>query len=97
MHGARADGSVAYSRKLSHGKLLGILAVAVAAVDGGDGGVRLIEISNGHIYNLRAHRAYQPGPHHLPADQIGQRCKPRPDGLRVFVRVDAVHGGDGNG
>lgn len=58
--------------------------------------VRLVEISNGHIYNLRARRASQQGPQYLPGDQIGQRCKPRPDGQPVFVRVDTVHSGDGN-
>ena len=39
VHGARADGSVAYRRKLSRGKLLSFLA-SPAALHGCDGGVR---------------------------------------------------------
>ena len=63
---------------------------------------RLAEISNGHIYNLRARRAYRrarttfrktrgaPSP-------IGQRRRPRPEGRPGFVRVDTVHSGDHDG
>ena len=39
VHGARADGSVAYRRKLSRGKLLSFPRLA-AALHGCDGGVR---------------------------------------------------------
>ena len=59
--------------------------------------VRLVEISNGHIYKLSARRASQQRPQRLPGDQFSQRCEPRPDGQPVFVRVDTVHSGDGNG
>ena len=63
---------------------------------------RLAGISNGHIYNLRARRAYRrarttfrttrgaPSP-------IGRRRRPRPEGRPGFVRVDTVHSGDRDG
>ena len=63
---------------------------------------RLAGISNGHLYNLRQHRAYQrvrgsfaktrPTP-----VNIGERRKPAPEGRPGYLRVDSVHQGDLDG
>ena len=63
---------------------------------------RLAGISNGHLYNLRQHRAYQ----HMRGSfdktrpttvNIGARRKPAPDGRPGYLRVDSVHQGDLDG
>ncbi len=63
---------------------------------------RLAGISNGHIYNLRARRAYRRARTTYRATRgssspIGQRRRPRPEGRPGFVRVDTVHSGDRDG
>lgn len=63
---------------------------------------RLAEISNGHIYNLRARRTYLRARTTFrktrgAASPIGQRRRPRPEGCPGFVRVDTVHSGDRDG
>ena len=63
---------------------------------------RLAGISNGHIYNLRARRAYRRArttfrTAKAPPPRIGTRCRPRPEGRPGFVRVDTVHSGDRDG
>ena len=63
---------------------------------------RLATISNGHIYNLRASRAYRLGRLSFRTTSatsvpIGTRRKPRPDGRPGFLRVDTVHQGDKGG
>ncbi len=63
---------------------------------------RLAEISNGHIYNLRARRAYRRARTTFQKTRsaplpIGQRRRPRPEGRPGFVRVDTVHSGDRDG
>ena len=63
---------------------------------------RLAGISNGHIYNLRARRAYRRArtPLHTAKaapPRIGTRCRPRPLGQPGFVRVDTVHSGEWDG
>ena len=57
---------------------------------------RLAGISNGHIYNLRARRAYRRArttfrTTRTAPSPIGQRRRPRPEGRPGFVRVDTVH------
>jgi transposase InsO family protein len=64
--------------------------------------VRLQDISNGHLYNLRDSRIYREQaltiaktkPVQVP---IGKREKPQPNGQAGFIRVDTVHQGDQNG
>ncbi len=63
---------------------------------------RLAEISNGHIYNLRARRTYRTARTTFRTTRsapspIGQRRRPRPEGRPGFVRVDTVHSGDRDG
>jgi hypothetical protein len=63
---------------------------------------RLAQISVAHIYRFRNSEAYrkrnasyQPTrPTPIP---IGERRKPRPEGLPGYLRVDTVHQGDGDG
>jgi hypothetical protein len=61
---------------------------------------RLASISASHIYNLRRTRAYREHRiHHTKTRastvNIGERRRPDPLGQPGFVRVDAVHQGDG--
>ncbi len=63
---------------------------------------RLAGISNGHIYNLRARRAYRTARTTFRTTRgapspIGRRRRPRPEGRPGFVRVDTVHSGDRDG
>ena len=63
---------------------------------------RLAGISNGHIYNLRARRAYRRARTTFRTTRgapssIGRRRRPRPEGRPGFVRVDTVHSGDREG
>lgn len=63
---------------------------------------RLADISNGHLYNLRRHKAYQTKRGSFdktrPAKiNIGERRKPAPDGRPGYLRVDSVHQGDLDG
>lgn len=63
---------------------------------------RLQSISVSHLYRLRATKRYrvnatthdQTKPVQVP---IGERRKPKPDGVPGFLRVDSVHQGDCNG
>lgn len=59
----------------------------------------LAEISVSHIYNLRKSVVYKRvtkvyTPTKSTSVNIGQRLKPRPNGMPGFVRVDTVHQGD---
>jgi transposase InsO family protein len=61
---------------------------------------RLAEISNGHLYNLRASPGYRQKVFHYektrPAKvSIGERRKPAPNGVPGYLRLDTVHQGDG--
>ena len=60
---------------------------------------RLAGLSNGHLYNLRRTKAYvqrmgRKDTTRPTAVAIGERRKPRPEGLPGWVRVDTVHQGD---
>jgi len=64
--------------------------------------VRLADISVSHIYNLRGAKAYQRVRRKFTKTKgvkvnIGQRCKPRPNGQPGYLRVDSVHQGDMDG
>ena len=69
----------------------------------GDGRfVRLQDISNGQLYNIRSSRVYRECSITFEKTkptkvQIGKREKPRPEGRAGFIRVDTVHQGDQNG
>jgi len=60
---------------------------------------RLATISVGHLYNLRKSKVYQrcrtvyikTKP---KASEIGERRKPKPQGLPGYIRIDSVHQGD---
>lgn len=60
---------------------------------------RLSTISISHIYNLRKsdfyqrQRRYFTKTNYTPVN-IGERCKPNPNGKPGFIRVDTVHQGD---
>ena len=63
--------------------------------------VRLKDISNGHLYNLRGSRIYREQALTIAKTQpvqvpIGKREKPQPNGQAGFIRVDTVHQGDRN-
>ena len=60
---------------------------------------RLAQISNGHLYNLRASQRYRERRLNYTrtrptAVQIGERRKPDPRGEPGFLRLDTVHQGD---
>ncbi|MCH7559284.1 MAG: transposase family protein [Planctomycetes bacterium] len=64
--------------------------------------VRLAGISVSHIYNLRGGKVYQRVRRKFTKTKsvkvnIGQRCKPRPNGEPGHLRVDSVHQGDMDG
>ena len=63
---------------------------------------RLAAISNGHLYNLRSHPAYQAKRGSFDKTRptkvnIGERRKPFPAGRPGYLRVDSVHQGDLDG
>jgi transposase InsO family protein len=63
---------------------------------------RLANISVSHIYNLRKSKVYQRCRRKFTKTQgvkinIGERCKPRPNGAPGHLRVDSVHQGDMDG
>jgi len=63
---------------------------------------RLANISVSHIYNLRKGKVYQRCRRKFTKTQgvkvnIGERCKPRPNGAPGHLRVDSVHQGDMDG
>src|ERR1022692_4596915 len=63
---------------------------------------RLAEISNGHLYNLRASAGYRKPvavyqPTQATAVSIGERRRPEPEGRPGYLRVDTVHQGDWEG
>lgn len=63
---------------------------------------RLATISNGHLYNLRAHPTYRAVRGSFDktrpvAHAIGERRKPAPGNRPGFLRVDSVHQGDLDG
>lgn len=63
---------------------------------------RLAGISNGHLYNLRQHKAYRNVRGTFDKTRpvrvsIGERRKPAPDGQPGYLRVDSVHQGDLDG
>jgi len=60
---------------------------------------RLARISIAHIYNLRKSKAYRKVRQRFEKTkskrcQIGDRRKPRPNGIPGYIRVDTVHQGD---
>lgn len=63
---------------------------------------RLQGISTSHLYNLRKDKTYQrcrktfTKTNPVKVD-IGERCKPRPEGNPGYIRVDSVHQGDLDG
>ncbi|VAX19856.1 hypothetical protein MNBD_NITROSPINAE03-2059, partial [hydrothermal vent metagenome] len=64
--------------------------------------VRLAGISVSHIYNLRGGKVYQRVRRRFTKTRgvkvnIGQRCKPSPNGEPGHLRVDSVHQGDKDG
>ncbi len=64
--------------------------------------VRLAGISVSHIYNLRGGKIYQRVRRTFTKTKgvkvnIGQRCKPHPNGEPGYLRVDSVHQGDKDG
>ena len=63
---------------------------------------RLAGISNGHLYNLRQHQAYQCMRGTFDKTRptkinIGERRRPAPSGCPGYLRVDSVHQGDLDG
>ncbi len=63
---------------------------------------RLANISVSHIYNLRKSKVYQRCRRKFTKTQgvkinIGERCKPHPNGAPGHLRVDSVHQGDMDG
>lgn len=63
---------------------------------------RLSGISVSHLYNLRKSKPYQRCRRKFSKTQgvkvnIGERCKPRPNGKPGHLRVDSVHQGDMDG
>jgi transposase InsO family protein len=63
---------------------------------------RLASISVSHLYNLRKGKIYQRCRRKFTKTQgvkvnIGERCKPRPNGAPGHLRVDSVHQGDLDG
>ena len=63
---------------------------------------RLANISVSHIYNLRKGKVYQRCRRKFTKTRgvrinIGERCKPRPNGAPGHLRVDSVHQGDMDG
>jgi transposase InsO family protein len=63
---------------------------------------RLSQISVSHLYNLRGSSTYRRSRQVFQKTRptkvnIGQRCKPRPNGSPGYLRVDTVHQGDRNG
>jgi len=63
---------------------------------------RLCNISPSHIYNLRKTHIYQRCRRKFTKTKgtpinIGERCKPQPNGKPGFLRVDSVHQGDKDG
>lgn len=63
---------------------------------------RLASISNGHLYNLRAHQAYRAVRGSFDKtcpvkNAIGERRRPAPQGRPGYLRVDSVHQGDLDG
>lgn len=63
---------------------------------------RLATLSNGHLYNLRGHKAYRMQRGTVDKTrpvrvQIGERRKPAPEGQPGYLRVDSVHQGDLDG
>jgi hypothetical protein len=60
---------------------------------------RLQHVSSATIYRLRTSKRYRLRVLHVGKTKattvpIGQRCKPRPNGIPGFLRVDTVHQGD---
>jgi len=63
---------------------------------------RLAQISVSHLYNLRGSKSYKNRRWHYEktkptVSNIGQRCKPNPDGKPGHIRIDTVHQGDLDG
>jgi len=63
---------------------------------------RLADISVSHLYNLRKGKVYQHCRRKFTKTKgvkvnIGERCKPRPNGAPGHLRVDSVHQGDMDG
>lgn len=63
---------------------------------------RLAHISVSHLYNLRGSKRYKNQRWHYEKTKpkisnIGQRCKPNPDGKPGHIRIDTVHQGDLDG
>jgi len=64
--------------------------------------IRLAGISVSHIYNLRKNKVYQRCRRKFTKTaaikvNIGERCKPQPNGEPGHLRVDSVHQGDMDG
>lgn len=89
-----------------HGTLSGTITRKLCQrafeVFGDDRFERLASISNGHLYNLRAHKGYRAARGSFDKtrpvrNNIGERRRPCPDKRPGYLRVDSVHQGDQDG
>ena len=99
----RADTELLATVDQAHGTLSGPATQAILKrefeVYGKQEFVRLAEISNGHLYNLRASQRYRERRLNYTKTRpttvaIGERRKPDPQGKPGFLRIDTVHQGD---
>lgn len=85
-----------------HGRLNGAATVKIMGREysrGDDRYERLRNISVSRLYDLRHKRRYKEDALHIEKTRpvripIGERCKPEPNGVPGFLRVDTVHQGD---
>jgi transposase InsO family protein len=102
----RADVALLAETDQAHGRLSGPATRHICerehVVFGQEQYARLAQISNGHLYNLRASAGYRRlvtvyEPTQPSAVSIGERRRPEPQGRPGYLRVDTVHQGDWDG
>jgi transposase InsO family protein len=102
----RADVALLAETDQAHGWLSGPATRHICereqVVFGKEQYARLAQISNGHLYNLRASAGYRQmvavyEPTRPSAVSIGERRRPEPQGRPGYLRVDTVHQGDWDG